>query len=128
MHIFKIIIYYQFTIFISVPYIEPPNYKYDVLDYSTVYLSWNAISIGYVPGILRGYQITYREYFNNQTFVVKTAPDLLQRTLTNLIPFTHYWFEIAGYTDEGLGPEKLIVLKTPPGRKFTLIVGFLGYF
>ena len=38
----------------------------------------------------------------------------------SLIPYTHYWFEIAGYTDEGLGPENLIILQTPPGRKFTL--------
>jgi len=86
------------------------------MDYSTLYINWNAISIGFVPGILRGYQITYKQYFDNTTITTRTAPDLLQRTLLNLIPNTWYWIEIAGFTNAGLGPEHLIVTKTPPGR------------
>ena len=30
-------------------------------------------------------------------------------------------FEVAGFTDAGFGPEELIVLRTPPGRKFLFL-------
>jgi len=101
-----------------VPYINPPNASFISLDYSTVYLSWDEIGPQHVPGTLLGYQISYREYFNNNTGTVRIPATIQQRTLTGLKPYTHYWVEISGYTIAGLGPESLVIFKTPPGRKF----------
>ncbi|XP_066935071.1 uncharacterized protein [Clytia hemisphaerica] len=99
----------------GVPYIKPPNGDHSILSYETVYFNWDAISVNQVPGVLRGYQITYRSYFDNSTLVSRTSPDLLQRTITGMTPNTWYWVEIAGFTNKGLGPEHLLIFQTPPG-------------
>ena len=100
------------------PYISPPNISYINLDYSTIYLSWDGIGPEHVPGTLLGYQISYRTYFGNSSTVTTTAANLQQRTISGLKPYTLYWVEVSGFTIAGLGPESLIIFKTPPGRKF----------
>ena len=105
-----------------VPFIAPPNISYQCNDYQSAYVSWEFIPSSQVPGILRGYDITYREYFSNVTSNMRVAADMLQRTVTGLKANTLYWLEVAGYTNAGLGPESLVVFKTPPGRKYISII------
>ena len=101
--------------FFQVPYIAPPNVEHDEIDHETVFLNWENIGSQYVPGTLSGYVIKYRKYHENQTTTLYLAAT--SRTLRGMKPNTLYWIEIMGYTIAGTGPEEVVILTTPKGRK-----------
>ncbi|XP_057292100.1 uncharacterized protein LOC130614680 isoform X2 [Hydractinia symbiolongicarpus] len=98
------------------PYIKPPSCSYLILDAKTVYFSWSEIPSVQVPGILRGYEIKYRKYFDkNNTHYSIADETMSQKTVATFRPYTWYWVEVAGFTSAGTGPFELFVFQTPPG-------------
>jgi len=101
------------------PYIAPPNLKHYIIDKGTVFIEWLPIPSSQVPGILRGYVIRYRGYFENDTTTITVDEVTTLRTITHLRSNSFYWLEVSGFTNAGEGPKSLVIINTPPGRKYT---------
>ncbi|XP_057314721.1 uncharacterized protein LOC130655923 isoform X2 [Hydractinia symbiolongicarpus] len=96
----------------GVPFIAPPNFIYQEMSPTSIYLDWGEIPKNEVPGTLLGYKIVYKRLDNNLTRETTTSAIMLQRTLKGLKPATLYLFTIHGYTVAGDGPISFVTLKT----------------
>ena len=98
------------------------------MDRETIFIEWQPIPTSQVPGILRGYIIRYREYFKNDTTTITVDEVTTLRTITYLKSFSFYWLEVTGFTNAGEGPDSLVIIKTPPGRKYTHVIPCVKFF
>ena len=84
---------------------------------SEVFLEWTPIPMANVNGILKGYKVKYKKYFNSEYEVVYTKGQTSEKTVTGLKGFTLYMFEISAFTTTGEGPPVPGVIKTLEGGK-----------
>lgn len=72
-----------------------------------------------VPGILRGYQVTYRKTNSvdlEQKNVITLDPSYHRVIIKGVEPLTQYQVWVAGFTKRGPGPGSVKVHITTPGN------------
>ena len=100
---------------ISVPDAAPSNLKVMSIKASEVFLEWTPIPRANVHGILKGYEIKYKKYFDKEYAIEYTESEISEKTISRLKGFSLYLFEVSAYTTTGKGPPVAGVIKTLEG-------------
>ena len=117
--LFNITLFLFLRLFIA-PTKKPGSCEMQIIGDTTVYFDWDHVLTEDVPGILGGYRILYRKFYQTGVMAPNidiTEPAMSQRTITRFKSFTWYHVEIAAFTGGGLGPPCVFVFRTPPGGK-----------
>ena len=101
--------------FVPVPDAAPSNLKVMAIKASEVFLEWTPIPKANVHGILKGYELKYKKYFDTVYDVEYTEGEISEKSISRLKGFTLYMFEVSAYTTTGKGPPAVEVIKTLEG-------------
>jgi hypothetical protein len=106
--------------YFSVPTQPPSSITYsNFTSTSSATFKWGPIPQGHVNGILRGYQVTYKQIMQSElevaeatTMSISLGPNNLSLELHDLQAHSIYRVEIAGVTDAGVGIAQTINIGT----------------
>jgi hypothetical protein len=89
---------------------------------TTIALSWKDIFLPERHGLVKGYRMTYKklERRSKRETEGKTLTfdaDTHTAFLFKLDPYTNYSVTVAGFTSQGMGPEKYFLIRTEEGGK-----------
>ena len=86
-----------------------------ILESSSVSITWEPIPERFRNGIIKGYRIEYRPEDENKTAVLEaklTNENFTFHILKSLRKFTTYTIKVAAYTKAGIGPLSNKTFKT----------------
>ena len=86
-----------------------------ILESSSVFITWERIPERFRNGIIKGYHIEYHPEDETKTAVLKenlTNENFISHILTSLRKFTTYTIKMAAYTKAGIGPLSNKTFKT----------------
>ena len=94
---------------------EAPKVEVEILESSSVFITWKPIPENSRNGIIKGYYIEHYPEDENKTAVLKA--DLANENFTSfnlksLRKFTTYTIKVAAYTKAGIGPLFINTFKT----------------
>ena len=116
-----------------VPVVAPSVYVSDMMDSSTLTISWTAIPEEHVMGRLLGYQVMYTPVKKADkplkenaavTTVTVDYPGNLFTRLKGLESFTSYTVRVAGFTSKGDGIASPRVIGGKVNLRFRIILAF----
>lgn len=83
-----------------------PGVEVEILESSSVSITWERIPERFRNGIIKGYYIEYHPEDENKTAVpkVNVNENFTSHILTSLRKFTTYTIKMAAYTKAGTGP------------------------
>ena len=86
--------------------VKEPEVKVEILESSSVSITWKSIPERFRNGIIKGYHIEYHPEDENKTAVpkVNVNENFTSHILTSLRKFTTYTIKMAAYTKAGTGP------------------------
>lgn len=91
-----------------------PGVQVQILESSSVSITWDSIPERFRNGIIKGYHIEYHPEDENKTAVPKenVNGNFTSHILKSLRKFTTYTIKIAAYTKAGIGPLSNKTFKT----------------
>ena len=92
-----------------------PGVQVQILESSSVSITWEPIPERFRNGIIKGYHIEYHPEEENKTAVPKVDElneNFIFHILTSLRKFTTYTIKMAAYTKAGIGPLSNKTFKT----------------
>ena len=91
-----------------------PGVQVQILESSSVSITWERIPERFRNGIIKGYHIEYHPEDENKTAVPKenVNGNFTSRILKSLRKFTTYTIKVAAYTKAGIGPLFITTFKT----------------
>ncbi|XP_027035835.1 protein sidekick-2-like [Pocillopora damicornis] len=95
--------------------VKEPEVKVEILESSSVSITWNPIPERFRNGIIKGYRIEYHPEEENKTAVPKVNElneNFTFHILKSLRKFTTYTIKVAAYTKAGIGPLFIETFKT----------------
>ena len=95
--------------------VKEPEVKVEILESSSVSITWKPIPERFRNGIIKGYRIEYHPKEENKTAVPKVNElneNFTSHILTSLRKFTTYTIKMAAYTKAGIGPLVKKTFKT----------------
>lgn len=95
--------------------VKEPEVKVEILESSSVSITWKPIPERFRNGIIKGYRIEYHPEEENKTAVPKVNElneNFTSHILTSLRKFTTYTIKVAAYTKAGIGPLSNKTFKT----------------
>ena len=90
-------------------------------------MQWQPIPPAKVPGILRGYRVTYRKKNSKELNEISLNATHHRVIIKGLQPLTEYELSVAGFTNWGTGPEsvKVHVITPSTGKRVASILVFV---
>lgn len=101
----------------TAPTAAPVNLAGNIVDSTTIFISWNAPPLSFQNGIIRMYSVRYTAMESGITYTVTTQNKSID--LTGLHPFYNYFISVAAYTVQTGPYSSSIMLKTPTAREYT---------
>ena len=95
--------------------VKEPEVKVEILESSSVSITWKPIPERFRNGIIKGYHIEYHPGEENKTAVPKVNvlnENFTFHILKSLRKFTTYTIKMAAYTKAGIGPLSSKTFKT----------------
>ena len=94
--------------------VKEPEVKVEILESSSVSITWKSIPERFRNGIIKGYHIEYHPEDENKTAVpnVDVNGNFTSHILKSLRKFTTYTIKMAAYTKAGIGPLSNKTFKT----------------
>ena len=95
--------------------VKEPEVKVEILESSSVSITWKPIPERFRNGIIKGYRIEYHPKEENKTAVPKVKElneNFTSHILKSLRKFTTYTIKMAAYTKAGIGPLFIETFKT----------------
>ena len=94
--------------------VKEPEVKVEILESSSVSITWKSIPERFRNGIIKGYHIEYHPEDENKTAVpnVDVNGNFTSHILKSLRKFTTYTIKVAAYTKAGIGPLFITTFKT----------------
>lgn len=94
--------------------VKEPEVKVEILESSSVSITWKPIPERFRNGIIKGYHIEYHPEDENKTAVPKenVNGNFTSHILKSLRKFTTYTIKVAAYTKAGIGPLFITTFKT----------------
>lgn len=94
--------------------VKEPEVKVEILESSSVSITWKPIPERFRNGIIKGYHIEYHPEDENKTAVpnVNVNENFISHILKSLRKFTTYTIKMAAYTKAGIGPLSNKTFKT----------------
>ena len=95
--------------------VKEPEVKVEILESSSVSITWKPIPERFRNGIIKGYHIEYHPEDETKTAVLKDDlpnENFTSHILTSLRKFTTYTIKMAAYTKAGIGPLSNKTFKT----------------
>ena len=94
--------------------VKEPEVKVEILESSSVSITWKPIPERFRNGIIKGYRIEYHPEDENKTAVpkVNVNENFTSHILKSLRKFTTYTIKMAAYTKAGIGPLSSKTFKT----------------
>ena len=95
--------------------VKEPEVKVEILESSSVSITWKPIPERFRNGIIKGYRIEYHPEEENKTAVPKVNElneNFTSHILKSLRKFTTYTIKVAAYTKAGIGPLSNKTFKT----------------
>lgn len=91
-----------------------PGVQVQILESSSVSITWESIPERFRNGIIKGYHIEYHPEDENKTAVPKenVNGNFTSHILKSLRKFTTYTIKMAAYTKAGIGPLFITTFKT----------------
>ena len=91
-----------------------PGVQVQILESSSVSITWKSIPERFRNGIIKGYHIEYHPEDENKTAVpnVDVNGNFTSHILKSLRKFTTYTIKVAAYTKAGIGPLFIETFKT----------------
>ena len=92
-----------------------PGVQVQILESSSVSITWDSIPERFRNGIIKGYHIEYHPEDETKTAVLKEKlpnENFTSHILTSLRKFTTYTIKMAAYTKAGIGPLSNKTFKT----------------
>lgn len=91
-----------------------PGVQVQILESSSVSITWERIPERFRNGIIKGYHIEYHPEDENKTAVPKenVNGNFTSHILKSLRKFTTYTIKVAAYTKAGIGPLFITTFKT----------------
>lgn len=91
-----------------------PGVQVQILESSSVSITWDSIPERFRNGIIKGYHIEYHPEDENKTAVPKenVNGNFTSHILKSLRKFTTYTIKVAAYTKAGIGPLFITTFKT----------------
>lgn len=91
-----------------------PGVQVQILESSSVSITWERIPERFRNGIIKGYHIEYHPEDENKTAVPKenVNGNFTSHILKSLRKFTTYTIKMAAYTKAGIGPLFITTFKT----------------
>ena len=94
--------------------VKEPEVKVEILESSSVSITWEPIPERFRNGIIKGYHIEYHPEDENKTAVpkVNVNENFTSHILKSLRKFTTYTIKMAASTKAGIGPLSSNTFKT----------------
>ena len=92
-----------------------PGVEVEILESSSVFITWKPIPENSRNGIIKGYYIEYHSEDENKTAVLNEKlpnENFTSFILKSLRKFTTYTIKVAAYTKAGIGPLFITTFKT----------------